>query len=323
MRRRQLLKSLAIGSGVGFATSSMTLPSLRAGDAVAPASSNAKRVVRFAHLTDIHLHSKRSAPIGLATALQHVDSIEDRPDFIINGGDAIYDALEVDRATLEQWELWKRVWKAENSLPVKHCLGNHDVWGWNKKSGTSGNESGWGKRYSLDQLELEKSHYRFDHGGWEFVILDSITADKDTIYRADLGKQQFEWLEGVLADLPTEKPVVIISHIPILTVGDVGWARELAKQPIAHKMLVHQDRGELLQLFGKHPNVKLCLSGHTHLTEQIQIAGISFVNSGAVSGLWWKGNNAHTDEGYGLIDLFDDGSFKTQYSSYQWNAADH
>lgn len=322
MKRRTFLQRLAIGCGAGIVTSSATQTSLHAVDAVAPVSANRKRVVRFAHLTDIHLYAKRSAAMGLATALRHVQSMDDRPEFIINGGDAIYDGLEVDRTTLEQqWALWKTVWKAENSLPVMHCLGNHDVWGWNRESGTTGDEPGWGKGYSLDQLELEKSYYQFDHAGWEFVVLDSMTADQETVYRAELGEQQFEWLRGVLAALPADKPVVIVSHIPILTVGDVGWSRELAKQPQGHKMLVHQDRGELMQLFRKHPNVKLCLSGHTHLTEQIHIAGIEFINSGAVSGLWWKGNNAHTDEGYGVIDLFDDGSFQTQYVGYGWDVA--
>ena len=85
-------------------------------------------------------------------------------------------------------------------------------------------------------------------------------------------------------------------------------------------MLCHVDRGELLQLFRQHANVKLCLSGHTHLTEQIQMAGISFVNSGAISGLWWKGDNAHTDEGYSIVDLFDDGTFETTYQAYGWDA---
>ncbi len=322
MRRRQFLQTVATGCAAGFVSSTIVHPPRLAADAVAPVSSNRNRVVRFAHLTDIHLYSQRSAALGLATALRHLQSIEDRPEFIINGGDAIYDGLEVDRATLEQqWALWNTVWKAENSLPLKHCLGNHDVWGWNNKSSTTGSEPGWGKGYSLDQLGLDKSYYRFDHGGWEFVVLDSVTPDAETVYRADLGQQQFDWLAGVLAGLPAEKPIVIVSHIPILTVGDVGWSRQLAEQPQGHKMLVHQDRGELLQLFRQYPNVKLCLSGHTHLTEQIRFAGVGFVNSGAVSGLWWKGKNAHTDEGYGMIDLFDDGSFETQYLSYGWDAA--
>jgi predicted phosphodiesterase len=60
------------------------------------------------------------------------------------------------------------------------------------------------------------------------------------------------------------------------------------------------------------------VSGHTHLTEQMQTAGVTFVNSGAVSGLWWKGNKEHTDEGYNVINLFDDGSVESHYTSYGW-----
>jgi predicted phosphodiesterase len=68
----------------------------------------------------------------------------------------------------------------------------------------------------------------------------------------------------------------------------------------------------------KHPNVRLCLSGHTHQTEQVSFGGIDFVNSGAVSGFWWKGNFNHTDEGYNVVDLYDDGTYTTQYASYGW-----
>ncbi len=319
MKRRNFLNSLTMGTGAGvIVTSSQT----RANAESERGSTGRKRVVRFAHLTDIHLYTKRSAAAGLAMALQHVQSLDDPPNFIMNGGDAIYDALEAEFELLEeQWRLWSSVWKVENSLPVKHCLGNHDVWGWDQdKSKTTGEEAGWGKEYSLQQLGLNTSYYAFEQAGWKFVVLDSVQADDETVYRADLGEEQFNWLTGLLKSTPVDTPVVVISHIPILTVGDVGWSRELAKQPIAHRMLTHQDRGELLQLFRVHPNVKLCLSGHTHLTERIEIAGIRFINSGAVSGLWWKGDNAHTDEGYCIVDLFNDGTFATEYVSYGWNA---
>ncbi len=111
MQRRQILKSLVLAGGAGFVTSGK---SLLAGDTVPPSSNNRNRVARFAHLTDIHINANRSAPIGLATALQHVQSLEDRPEFIINGGDAIYDALAVDRSVLEQqWKLWNTVWRGK------------------------------------------------------------------------------------------------------------------------------------------------------------------------------------------------------------------
>ena len=41
---------------------------------------------------------------------------------------------------------------------------------------------------------------------------------------------------------------------------------------------------------------------------------------GAVSGAWWKGPKDRCAEGYGLFDLFDDGTFKHQYVPYGWQA---
>ena len=319
MKRRQFVTESLFRTGLGIAAAASC------GIAHADTAQNRqrKRTVRFAHLTDVHLYASRNSAQGLTQALHHIQSHSDAPEFLVNGGDAIYDALEVDRSRLEQqWALWKSVWAGENSLPVRHCLGNHDVWGWNKSgSKTTGQEDGWGKRYSLDQLGLDNSWYSFERGGWKFIVLDSITPDEQTVYRGELSEEQFRWLEQQLKAAPANQPVVILSHIPILTVGDVGWSRELAAQPMGHKMLSHVDKGELLQLFRKHPNVKLCLSGHTHLTERIEIAGITFVNSGAISGLWWKGNNAHTDEGYNMVDLYDDGTFETQYHGYSWNVS--
>ena len=316
MNRRELLQSLALGTGAAWWSTT-------AGPSPLNAAENAdgrKRTARLAHLTDIHLYNKRHAAEGLAKALRHVQSLDDPPELLINGGDAVYDALAVDRSELEnQWALWKATWAAECALPVKHCLGNHDVWGWDKAgSKTTGNEPGWGKRYSLDQLGLERGYYGFDIGGWRILVLDSLTADDETVYRGELDEAQFDWLKNELTVTPATTPIATLSHIPILTVGGVEFQEHVKQDPRKRSMLSHQDATELVHLFRKHPNLKLCLSGHTHLTERVSFSGIDFVNSGAVSGLWWKGDHYHTDEGYNVIDLYDDGTFENEYVSYGW-----
>lgn len=317
LKRRDALKRLALG-GAASAVSVRAFASPPADNGAD--SSSRQRSARFVHFTDVHVHPARSAPVGLAQAIRHVHALSDPPDFILNGGDAINDALEVGFDQVDvQWKLWKRAWDDHGSLPVRHCLGNHDVWGWNKaKSKTAGSEPGWGKQVALDQLGLERSYYRFDHGQWRFIVLDSMTHDEETAYRAELDEVQFAWLRNELRETSAEKPIVIVSHIPILTVGGVGFSAELRKNPQATKMLSHGDAFALLQLFRQHPNIKLCLSGHTHLTEQVSFADIAFVNSGAVSGLWWKGNFHHTDEGYNIVDLYDDGTWKSEYMGYGW-----
>ncbi|MBX3423303.1 MAG: metallophosphoesterase [Pirellulaceae bacterium] len=315
MQRREAVKSLVAGGATGL----VGLSGPAAGAESAPAR---QRSVRLVHLTDVHVQPARSAPQGLAQAIRHIHWLPDQPDFILNGGDAIGDALEVGADEVAvQWKLWKAAWKEHGTLPVRNCLGNHDIWGWNKaKSKTQGNESGWGKQIALEQLELERGYYRFDHGGWRFLILDSLTFDEETAYRAELDPAQFQWLTDELQGTPPEMPVAVASHVPILTVGTVGFSHELRKYPQATRMLSHLDAAELLMLLRRFPNVKLCLSGHTHLTEHVMFGGIGFVNSGAVSGLWWKGDFLHTDEGYHVIDLYSDGTYQIQYVSYGWQA---
>jgi 3',5'-cyclic-AMP phosphodiesterase len=317
MKRRNALFSIAAG-GAGILAAGHPVR-LSGGEPSPPVR---RRTVRFAHFTDTHVSSKRNAAKGLAAAIQHVEALSDRPDFVLNGGDAIYDALETSReATESQWALWKSAWTEYGSIPVRHCLGNHDIWGWDKaKSQTTGQEAGWGKQLALDELGLERSHYAFDAGGWRLIVLDSLSFDDQMVYRAELDEAQRDWLIRELTSTSATTPVAIVSHVPILTVGTIGFTPELRKHPEAKRMLSHSDAYELLNLLDEHPNVKLCLSGHTHLTETVRFGSIDFVNSGAVSGLWWKGHFRHTAEGYNLVDLFDDGTWSTEYVSYGWTA---
>jgi predicted phosphodiesterase len=101
----------------------------------------------------------------------------------------------------------------------------------------------------------------------------------------------------------------------------VGFTEQLRQHPEASRLLSHTDAYEVLNLLQSHPNVKLLLSGHTHLTESIAFGGLDLINSGAVSGLWWKGKFRHTAEGYNVIELFDDGTHRSHYETYGWRAA--
>ncbi|HEY0007665.1 MAG TPA: hypothetical protein VGB55_02980, partial [Tepidisphaeraceae bacterium] len=63
----------------------------------------------------------------------------------------------------------------------------------------------------------------------------------------------------------------------------------------------------------------LCISGHVHQVERLQMHGVHYVCNGAVSGGWWKGpNQGECDAGYGMFNLYDDGSFDHDYVVYGW-----
>ncbi len=282
-----------------------------------------KRSLRLGHLTDVHIQPERSATDGLVKALRHVQSLTDAPELLLAGGDSIMDALAASNGrTKQQWRLWKQVLADECSLPVEACIGNHDVWGWNRdKSRTTGDEAGWGKEWALDEFEIDKRYRSFDRAGWHFIVLDSIFPDEETVYQGRLDDEQFDWLQSDLKQTGDETPVLVLSHIPILTVAAVEFADQIADDPRRIRMTSHQDSQRIVGLFKQHPNVKLCLSGHLHLTEQIEYAGVTYICSGAVSGNWWKGDHHGTQEGYAVVDLYDDGSIDWEYQDYGWTPA--
>ena len=281
-----------------------------------------KRVLRLAHLTDIHVQPERNAERGMAACLHHAQSLDDPPQLILTGGDSVMDAMDqtLARAT-EQAKIWQRTLKNECSLPVVSCIGNHDVWGWNKaKSATTGEEALWGKAWGEDLLGLKNRYYHVDQAGWRLVVLDS-TFPAGSGYTAKLDEEQFEWLAGLLADTPATTPVLILSHIPILSVAAyMDGNNEKSGNWQVPGSWMHIDARRLDQLFLKHPGVKLCLSGHLHLVDQATYNGVTYCCNGAVCGAWWKGSYHECAPGYGVVDLFEDGSFKNAYVEFGWEA---
>ncbi len=125
-----------LASGIGLAATSLTA------GLNGIAAAERKRVLRVAHLTDVHVQPELRAPEGMAACLRHVQTSADKPDLILSGGDHVMDCVRQTRdRTQVQWDLWKRISSAENSIPIRSCIGNHDIWGWNKsKSGATGSE---------------------------------------------------------------------------------------------------------------------------------------------------------------------------------------
>jgi 3',5'-cyclic-AMP phosphodiesterase len=284
-----------------------------------------RRALRVAHLTDVHVEPELRAGEGMAACFHHVQKLSDKPELILTGGDHIMDSFGADDArTTLQWDLWHRVLKGECGVPVRSCIGNHDIWGWDKtNSQSTGNESNWGKRRATDMLHLDERYYAFTQNGWQFVVLDSTqpaTTSGDS-YCAYLDDAQYDWLERTLAATPAATPIVVLSHIPILSAAAMLFSATERGDFKAGGGLMHTDCAKLKNLFARHSNVKLCISGHLHLCDRVEYNGVTYICNGAVSGNWWKGRHRDCDEGYAVLDLFDDGSFDHEYIKYGWKAA--
>ena len=327
LTRRELLAS-SIAAGTAAMPSWATA-------APPPPATPRRRVLRIAHLTDIHVQPELEAAKGLAACFGHVQSLPERmgidaPDMIVTGGDTIMDAMDADMArTRLQWELWRKLKADHCGRELHSVVGNHDVWGWGKaKAGTTGDEPLYGKKWVCDEFGRDRPYTSFDRAGWHIILLDSIFPFAQS-YIGRLDDAQWEWLERDLAAVAAATPVIVFSHIPILSATGLATA---APQPVAEATepqvpalevtgkILHVDGARFHKLFATRPNVKACVSGHMHLVEQLDFGGVAYFCNGAVSAGWWKGRHRGTDFGYALVDLHDDGTVERRYVPYGWTA---
>jgi len=278
-----------------------------------------KRAFRLAHLTDTHIHDANAAPQGFGVALDHVHAMPDRPEMIITGGDLIYDCLNATpEATQRQFDLFTGVLRDHATIPVRHCLGNHDIFGWGNREAYGGHAK-FGTVWACEELELPKPYYSFDHKGWHIVVLQSTHPIEGNGYTAKLDDEQFEWFKGDLEATSKETPVLVVSHIPIIMVCamfDGNLVKDGNWQIPGSYM--HVDAGKIKDLFLAHPNVKLCLSGHEHQIDRVEFNGVTYYCGGAVSAGWWRGDYYECTYGYSVVDLFEDGSFGVAYQPFGW-----
>jgi 3',5'-cyclic AMP phosphodiesterase CpdA len=256
----------------------------------------------------------------MAAALQHVQKLKPGVDFIINGGDSIMDALEADKAkTRQQWDLFHNILNKENSLPVYHCIGNHDVWGWFVKTDKPDNDRLYGKAWVVETLEMKDRYYRFARGKWDFIVLDSTQLNPAGGYIGQLDAAQLDWLQQQLALIPADRYICIVSHIPILSIcsGLFFDKTETNGDLLIKRNLMHTDFLTIKRIFIKYPNIKTCLSGHIHLQDEVKYLGVNYYCNGAISGNWWNGSFQEFSPAYAVMELYDDGSVKRTMMKYE------
>lgn len=119
------------------------------------------------------------------------------------------------------------------------------------------------------------NYYSFDYGPTHFIVLDDVEYLAPG-YRAGIGEKQMEWVKNDLAGIPDDQLVVLMMHIPLVSVAD---------------------RVELYRLIEKRPYA-MSISGHTHYQQHYFIGkengwmGLKphhHLVAVTVSGSWWMG----------------------------------
>lgn len=309
------------GTGAALAGTLLGAPALAAPPRGAP---DRTRSIRLAHFTDTHIQPESKAFEGTTKALEHMQGLADKPELLLSGGDNIMDAFGAGfERTKRQWELWNKVLADHCDLPMEHCIGNHDVWGFSKREDEpADHRAKWGKNWAMEAMGLDKPYRSFDRAGWHFIVLDSThPAPEGGGYIAKLDDEQFDWLEKDLEATPAETNVLVLSHIPILSVAAFldGDNAKSGNWNVPGSWM-HLDARKINDLFRKHPNVRTALSGHLHLVDRSEVDGVAYLCNGAVSGAWWNGSYYDCPPGYAVVDLYDDGSVEREYVPWGWTA---
>ena len=299
IKRRTLLKTVGLTAGA-LATGS--LPALATAEP-SEHNKNKKLALTVAHITDVHIRPGDNAPERFKNCLKQVID-QHKPDFFLNGGDSINDASYdnvVRNQVTEQWAIWDDCLKQIGKHEIYSCIGNHDPW-WKAPEKT---DEMYGKDYVVKRLKIPNRYYSFSKKNWHFIILDGNNS------KISLDEEQYKWLEQELEKLPAATPTVIMSHYPIL-----GTTQVLVGGG-------HSDAKKLKDLFYKHRDkVKICLSGHNHLSDHTTYNGVLYCCNGAMSGFWWGKGDAEsagtgyyleTPPGYAILKLYTDGTVENTY----------
>lgn len=270
---------------------------------------------RFVFMTDVHLQPEKGAVEGLKKAIESINALNPKPDFVITGGDLIFDAIKQNEKRADS--LYTLFQKTIESLeiPVYYTIGNHDIFGVNSDAGISKDHPEYGKKMFAKRLGENKTYRSFDYNNWHFVLLDAITLDPEKDYIGKIDSTQTEWLKDDLKNLESQTPVVFVTHIPFYTLfSQYHGSPTMANGP----KLVVINANEIMKLAAPY-NVKMVLQGHLHTVEEIKYKGISYLTGGAVSGNWWNGERFGFSEGFVVVDILGD-TFEWEYETYEWDA---
>ena len=268
--------------------------------------------VRLVFYTDVHARVEWETPKAMDLAARAINGLD--ADVVIAGGDLITDGFQSSADLVApRWDAYMKMHRAieADMYPV---IGNHDLVAAIPEDGSAAAENP--RAEYLEHMGLDRTYYSLDIVGYHFVVLDSILVTGDEFqYHGMIWPEQLQWLKQDLANVSTGTPVVIATHIPLLTAfysATIG-----ATFPGPENRAVVNNR-EVLEVIENH-NVILVLQGHLHVQEMVMWRGTTFIVGGAVCGKWWRGAYYGSEEGFNVLTLRGD-RVEWEYVDYGWIA---
>lgn len=278
--------------------------------AVAPHAASDRRV-RILYYTDIHARTEWDTPVAMRLAADAMN--QHHADLILCGGDLITDGYNGTPDSLApRWDAYFESLHHRLVPTPQAMIGNHDLVGVEPPDGAPPEADP--RAEFRRRLGLDRTYRSFDAHGYHIILLDAIEVTRDDLkYRGYIDETQRAWLRDDLAAVAPETPIILLSHMPLLT--SFFQRTDTVTAPVPANRGVVNNR-EVLELFAGH-RLLLVLQGHLHVNEMLRWGETTFITGGAVCGKWWRGDWHGTDAGYGLLEL-DGTGVQWTYHTYGW-----
>ena len=214
--------------------------------------------ITFGLCADVHQDVMHDAVERMATFVRAMN--ERKVDFVAQLGD-FCQPKEENRRFLETFQSF--------AGPHYHVRGNHETDG----------------GFSAEQVKafwsIEETMYAFEQGGVRFLVLDGNEHHDEAPggYARHVGEEQLGWLERELAK--DDAPVVILSHQSL----ENEWGLDNGAAVRAVLEQANERAG--------WRRVLACFSGHHHLDDVVEVAGIPYVQVNSMSYYWVGGDHEH------------------------------
>ena len=201
----------------------------------------------FVQISDSHIGFNKAANQDVAgtlkLAIDKIDAMPGRPDFLLHTGDITQSAKAAEFDTAQQIIKGCRV-SDVHYVPGEHDTATDDGALYMERFGKGTMGSGW---------------YSFDHKGVHFIGLNnSLQVDA----MGGLGAAQLEWMKKDVAGRSASTPIVVFAHIPLWMVyPQWGWGTK--------------DGAEALSDLKRFGSVTV-LNGHIHQVVQKVEGNVSF-----------------------------------------------
>ena len=268
--------------------------------------------LRLAYFTDVHARSDGRIRHAMDMAADAINRA--RADIVLSGGDLIDRGFVSTRAQVAaNWNAYMTMHQSIDG-DIQSAIGNHDLVGVAPLDGSPPDPEP--KSEFTRRLGLERTYRAFEAVGYHIIILDSIEPTDDKYqYRGWINREQQVWLKRYLSAVPAEHPIILISHMPLVTAFfSISKGATFKAKP---NRVVVNNRA-VLRLFENH-NLVLVLQGHTHVSEMIHWRGTTFFTGGAISANWWRGAYHGVEEGFSVLTLHPD-HIEWDYIDYGWDA---